>query len=118
MLAAIAGAGTAFGGCLGVGGGGVPSTTSLTIDEDGFHPKNTSIATEQSVHWENTGDETHEIASASDNWSFGPTAVEPGQIVRSQKFFEAGVYEVADESSDGTRMKIAVGDAEIEELVE
>ncbi|SIR74681.1 hypothetical protein SAMN05421858_3587 [Haladaptatus litoreus] len=110
---------TSLSGCL--GSSPVKETNSIKITEDGFSPRNVKVDMKSSVTWENRGEKTHVIMSASSNWNF-EVKIEPGQLTHHQ-FFSEGVYKVVDKEGGsakdfkGIRMKIAVGDAKIQSPV-
>lgn len=112
-------AATSLAGCL---GGPAEKTQIAELREKEFEPKNVNAEKEASFAWENHGDVAHVITSASDNWDM-ETSVQPGNVT-SYKFSRSGLYKVVcSEHGDpddftGMRMKVAVGDAEIEEPVE
>lgn len=120
LTGAVAGLLAPLSGCL--DSGPVENTSSVQVSSEGFDPKNIHVEKEATVSWENPGDGTHVIASASSNWDF-EAELGPGTLVHNQ-FYEAGVYKVVDKNNGsaadftGTRMKIAVGDAEITDPVE
>lgn len=107
-------------GAVGVGGlywftgrATVVETSDVEFRTGQFHPRNITVSTGTEVTWENTEQYGHNVASVSDNWDFAE-AVDPDSRV-SYTFEESGVYEAECNVHNGERMKIAVGDATIDE---
>lgn len=108
-------------GCTGGSGGGgsaVVETSSVTMVNTQFDPRNIRVDAGATVTWTNEDGSAHTVTSASDNWSADVNV--PAGESASHAFEESGVYDVYctyHGSSDlsGMSMKVAVGDATIEE---
>lgn len=119
---ALAGSIGLIAGCVGGGRNGsgsvVEETTSVSMTQSQFDPRNIHVDAGATVTWTNESGVDHTVTNASENWS-GDTVVASGEEA-TEGFETAGVYEVycsfhgaADLS--GMSMKVAVGDATIEE---
>ncbi len=109
-------------GCLEGGSAGmgqrVKETDTVSMADSQFHPRNIHVEPETAVTWTNEDDRDHTVTSASTNWALDEL-VSGGESV-TYSFAERGVYDVycsfhGFEDLDGMSMKVAVGDATIEE---
>lgn len=114
-----------FGGTSGSGGPTettptVAETTSVTMVDSQFQPRNVHVDLGVPVTWENDDDHAHTVSAASDAWSMDAGVEADGSV---QHAFEAervyGVYCRYHGSADltGMAMKVGVGDAAIENPV-
>lgn len=102
----------------------VANTTQVRLTSGSFQPQNIKVDQGATVTWRNTTDFT-QVISSGENWDLqGEQQLQTGgrgvQVSSSSEvqhtFEESGVYE-ASNPTDGSRMKIAVGDASIEDPV-
>jgi plastocyanin len=117
-------------GCTGGGGGGgsgedggdggdsVVETSSVSMFNSQFDPRNIHVETGAEVTWTNDDQIGHTVTNAADNWSLDVEVA--GGESTSHAFESSGVYNVycrfhGSEDLSGMSMKIAVGDATIEE---
>jgi plastocyanin len=118
------GAAALLAGCAGGGDGTEDEPTptpgselSVTVTDNRFDPLNAEVEQGGTVTWVNEGERAHTVTSASDNWSKDTEIAAGGETTHT--FEESGVYDVYCRfhgSSDlsGMAMKVAVGDATIE----
>lgn len=126
----VVAAATAVAGCSGGSGGGggdttdgggsdaVKETTEVAMTGSQFQPRNIHVDAGATVTWTNEDGYAHTVTAASDNWSFDEEVSGGGSV--SHTFENSGVYDVYCKfhgSADltGMSMKIAVGDATIED---
>lgn len=110
-------------GCSGGGtdsGSGTTNTgkPTVTMTQSQFDPRNLSVETGATVTWTNDSGVDHTVTSASANWK-KDVVVSSGEET-THTFQESGVYEAycsyhGSASLSGMSMKIAVGDATIED---
>lgn len=128
LRAAGAGALAAVAGCSGAGGGAdgtttggtgatVVETTSVSMVDTQFDPRNIRVEAGAEVTWTNEDDVGHTVTSASDNWSLDVEVA--GGERATHAFPERGVYDAycrfhGSADLSGMSMRIAVGDAAIE----
>lgn len=123
FLGAVATGGLALiAGCAGSDDGAEPTTDSETatvsMTASQFDPRSVEVATGGTVTWSNDSDVDHTVTSASDNWEFDEEL--PAGEETSHSFAESGIYDVycsfhGSADLSGMSMKVAVGDATIEE---
>lgn len=121
LLAAAGFATPLVAGCTGGGGNGggaVEETTEVAMVDSQFVPKNIHVPTGATVTWTNDDSHGHTVTNASDNWSFDGS-VDGGETVE-HTFDASGVYDAycrfhGSADLTGMSMKIAVGEATIEE---
>jgi plastocyanin len=124
FLGAVATGGLALiAGCAGSGDEGAEPTTetdaaTVSMTATQFDPRSVSVAVGATVTWANDADVEHTVTSASENWEFDETV--PSGEETSHTFEEGGVYDVyctihGSVDLSGMSMKVAVGDATIEE---
>lgn len=105
-----------FAGCLG-GDSGVRETSSVTMVNTQFKPRNIHVDVGTEVTWTNEDSGAHTVSAASNNWSKDTEVAGGGSTTHT--FSESGVYDVycrfhGSQDLSGMSMKIAVGDAEIQ----
>lgn len=107
-------------GCSSGSGGGadVVETTSVSMTDSQFDPRNIAVEEGATVTWSNDDGHSHTITSASDNWEKDMEVDGGGESTHT--FDESGVYEVycrfhGSADLSGMSMKIAVGDASIDD---
>ena len=108
-------------GCAGGSGGGsqVAETTEVAMAASQFDPRNIHVEAGATVTWTNEDSVGHTVTNASDNWTFDQ-AVDGGGTA-AFTFDAAGVYDVycryhgTADPLEGMSMKVAVGDATIQE---
>lgn len=95
-----------------------PETVIVTLRDNQFDPRNLSVERGATVRWQNASGIEHTVTSASDNWDVDLAV----PVDQSQEYtFEAdGVYDAycsihGAPDLSGMAMKIAVGDASIED---
>jgi plastocyanin len=101
-------------------GGNEPSveeTTSVTLSSNQFEPRNIKVDAETEVTWSNDDSTAHTVTNAADNWNKDTEVSGGGEA--SHTFDESGVFDVyctyhGSADLSGMSMKIAVGDATIE----
>ncbi|MFB6281296.1 MAG: plastocyanin/azurin family copper-binding protein [Haloferacaceae archaeon] len=128
LIRAAAGALALAAGCSGSGGGGettaggggatVVETTSVSMVDTQFDPRNVRVEAGAEVTWTNEDEGGHTVTAASDNWSLDVEVA--GGERTSHAFAESGVYDVycrfhGSPDLSGMSMKVAVGDATIED---
>ncbi|MDG5778015.1 plastocyanin/azurin family copper-binding protein [Haloarculaceae archaeon H-GB2-1] len=118
FLATTQVAGCSGGGSGGNGGNGdqVVETTSVSMTDSQFDPRNVAVESGATVTWTNDDSTDHTVTAASDNWSLDATV--PGGASTSHPFEADGVYDVycrfhGSADLTGMSMKVAVGDATI-----
>ncbi|MFB6136689.1 MAG: plastocyanin/azurin family copper-binding protein [Halobacteriaceae archaeon] len=107
----------------------VQETSEVTMGANQFHPRNIHVPTGTEVTWTNPQNYQHTVIPTTVNgqfeqWTIGPEAndgvtVGSGNSV-NKTFEESGVYAVyckihGSPNLNGMSMKIAVGDAEIQQ---
>lgn len=95
----------------------VRQTSSVTMVNTQFSPRNIHVDAGTKVTWTNEDSSAHTVTAASDNWN-KDTEVQGGGST-THTFSENGVYDVycrfhGSQDLTGMSMKIAVGDAEIQ----
>lgn len=121
---AVAGGLVLVAGCTGGDGNGSGNgttetpATSVSMTQSQFDPRNTHVDVGATVTWTNESGVDHTVTSASANWE--KDTVVAGDEETTHTFEESGVYEVycsyhGSVDLSGMSMKIAVGDATIEE---
>lgn len=98
--------------------GAVVETTSVTMVDTQFDPRNVHVDPGATVTWTNEDSASHTVTSASDNWS-KDSEVGGGEKT-SHTFEESDVYDVycvfhGSADLSGMSMKVAVGDATIDD---
>lgn len=98
-------------------GGQIPETTSVSMTDNQFDPRNIRVDVGATVTWTNDDSFGHTVSNASDNWSKDAEVSAGGETTHT--FDSAGVYDVycrfhGGSDLSGMSMKIGVGDATIE----
>lgn len=109
----------ALAGCTGgTGGAQVVETSSVSMTNSQFDPRNIHVDTGTTVTWTNDDMTEHTVTSASNNWNMD-VIVAAGEKT-THTFEKSGVYDVycsyhGGPDLSGMSMKIGVGDASIDE---
>lgn len=121
LVAGCTGSGGGGGGGGGGDGGGggsasIEETSSVTMANNQFDPRNIKVETGSTVTWTNEDDFEHTVTSASNNWQKDTQVGGGGET--SHTFDEGDVYDVfcsihGSADLSGMSMKIGVGDATI-----
>lgn len=103
-------------GCAGGGGGAGVETSSVSMVDGQFDPRNVSVETGTELTWTNEDGTAHTVTAASDNWSMDVEV--SGGGTASHTFDSEGVYEAycrfhGSPDLSGMSLKVAVGDATI-----
>ena len=93
-------------------------TTTVSMTQSQFDPRNIHVDAGATVTWTNDASVDHTVSSASANWEFD-AVLESGEAT-TYTFEESGVYEAycsyhGSADLSGMSMKVAVGEATIEE---
>lgn len=104
----------------GENGAAVEETATIAMGGSQFDPRNAHVDAGTTVTWTNDDSVGHTVSSASDNWDFDETVDGGGEATYT--FEDGGVYDVycrfhGSADLSGMSMKIAVGDATIENPV-
>ncbi|MFB6304485.1 MAG: cupredoxin domain-containing protein [Haloferacaceae archaeon] len=105
-------------GCSADGGTAGVETSSVSMVDEQFDPRNVRVDAGTTVTWTNEDPTAHTVTSASDDWNVDVEV--PGGETVSHTFENAGVYGVycrfhGSRDLTGMSMKVAVGDATIAE---
>lgn len=91
----------------------VKETSDVQLKTGQFRPRNIRVPTGTEVEWSNVDQFAHTVTADSPNWEFDETVEADREV--SYTFEESGVYKAICKIHDNDSMKIAVGDATIEE---
>lgn len=118
--AVSAGLTTGLAGCNSNGDNGsnrtIEQTTSVTITDNQFDPRNIHVDAGATVTWTNEGESGHTVTSGSDNWS-KDTEIAVGDET-THTYEDDGIYDVycrfhGSDDLSGMSMKVGVGNETI-----